>query len=63
VRNRSARRATYRQAPLQLRMALENHVLKQLSIAERSRAVAQLANLLLLAAGVAVKERSDDDRC
>jgi hypothetical protein len=44
-------------------MALENHVLKQLSIAERSRAVAQLANLLLLAAGVAVKERSDDDRC
>ncbi len=43
-------------------MALESHVLKQLSVAERSRAIARLANLLLLAAGVAVKERSDDDR-
>jgi hypothetical protein len=43
-------------------MALESHVLKQLGSAERSRAVAQLANLLLLAAGVAVKEQSDDDR-
>jgi hypothetical protein len=43
-------------------MALENHVLKQLSIAERSRAIARLADLLLLAAGVAGKERSDDDR-
>jgi hypothetical protein len=43
-------------------MALENQVLRQLSIAERSRAIARLADLLLLAAGEARKERSDDDR-
>jgi len=62
VRIRLTPRATSHQTPLQLRMALESHVLKQLSVAERSRAIARLANLLLLAAGVAVKERSDDDR-
>ena len=43
-------------------MALESHLLKQLSVAERTRAIARLANLLLLAAGIAVKERSDDGR-
>ena len=62
MRNRSTLRVTSHPAPLQLRMALESHVLKQLSVAERARAVARLANLLLLAAGLAMKERSDDDR-
>ena len=62
MRNQPTLRSTSHQAPLQLRMALENHVLKQLSIAERSRAIARLADLLLLAAGEARKERSDDDR-
>jgi len=62
VRNQPTLSRTSHQAPFQLRMALENHVLEQLSIAERSRAIARLTDLLLLAAGVALKERSDDDR-
>jgi len=62
VRIRLALRTTLYQAPLQLRIPLDSDVLQQLSDAERARATAQLANLLLLAAGVTVKEHDDDDQ-
>ena len=62
MRIRSRPRTTSHRAPLQLRMALESAALEQLSVAERARAIVQLANLLLLAAGVTAKERDDDDQ-
>ena len=48
-------------SPQQLWIALDSDVLRGLSHEERARAIAQLANLLLLAAGVTVKEPDDDD--
>ena len=48
--------------PRQLSMALDSVKLRGMSTAERGRAVAQLANLLLEAAGIAAGERADDRR-
>ena len=44
----------------QLSMALDTPQMRGLSDAERSVVVARLATLLMAAAGVAVKEASDD---
>ena len=55
-------RTTSRQSLRQLRMSLDGDVLQPLNPAERERATAQLATLLLLAAGVTLKERDDDDQ-
>lgn len=48
--------------PRQLSMALDSVRLRGMSAAERSTAVARLADLLMEAAGVAAKERVDDRR-
>ena len=55
-------RTTSRQSLRQLRMSLDGDVLQPLNPSERERATAQLATLLLLAAGVTLKERDDDDQ-
>lgn len=49
-------------SPLQLKMALDSVVLQAMNDNERARAVAALANLLLLAAGMPAKEHDDDDQ-
>jgi len=49
-------------APRQLSMSLDSARLLGMSPAERAAVVAQLANLLMAAAGVAVEERDDDKR-
>lgn len=62
MRIRSTPHTTSHRLPVQLRMALDSDVLQRLSVAERARATVLLANLLLLAAGVTVKEHDDDQQ-
>ena len=59
---RSKPRKTPHPSPLQLKMALDSVALQRLNVVERARAVEELANLLLLAAGAPAKERDDDDQ-
>jgi hypothetical protein len=47
---------------MQLQLSLNSVALQGLSAMERDRVVAQLANLLLRAAGVPAKEHDDDQR-
>ena len=49
-------------APRQLSMALDAVRLRGMSLSERSMVLAQLASLLMEAAGIAAAER-DDDEC
>ena len=49
-------------APRQLSMVLDSVRLRGMSPSERGAALAQLAGLLLEAAGVAVRESDDDER-
>ena len=48
--------------PRQLSMALDSASLRGISPSERRTALAQLASILMEAAGVAAGERSDDER-
>ncbi len=48
--------------PCQLRMPLDRVMLRGVSSAERAAIVMRLACLLAEAAGLAVKERGDDER-
>ncbi len=60
MRARSLRGKSYRE-PRQLPMALDSVPLQAMSDSQRQRAVAQLARILLLAAGADLQERNDDD--
>lgn len=51
-----------RPSPLQLKMAFDSHALQPLSVADREQAALELAKLLLLAAGVTLMERNDDEQ-
>jgi hypothetical protein len=48
--------------PRQISMALESRWLQELTPLERLRALTHLANLLMLAAGLAVEERNHEPR-
>ena len=61
MRARSTRDNKVLGEPRQLPMALDSVPLQTMSNAQRERATAQLARILLLAAGVDLKERNDDD--
>ena len=49
-------------APRQLSIPLDSTSLREISLSERSMALARLASLLLEAAGVAARECDDDER-
>jgi len=49
-------------APRQLSMTLQSMKLRGMSSAERGTALVRLASVLLEAAGVAARERDDDER-
>jgi hypothetical protein len=49
-------------APRQLSMTLESRKLRGMNSAERGTTLMRLASMLLEAAGVAVRERDDDER-
>lgn len=49
-------------APRQLSMTLDSVPLQRMNAAERATALAQLVQLLMLAAGVAAEERDHDER-
>ncbi len=48
--------------PRQISIAFESRWLQGLTSSERSRALTHLANLLMLAAGLTVEERSHESR-
>jgi hypothetical protein len=62
VRVRSLKRPSFLPRSMQLQLSLNSVALQGLSAMERDRVVAQLANLLLRAAGVPAKEHDDDQR-
>ncbi len=62
MRIRPTPRPVPNRQPLQLQIALDGEVLRSLSTAERASVTANLANLLLLAAGLTVEESDDDDQ-
>lgn len=62
MRVRSLKRPSFLPRSMQLQLSLNSVALQGLSAMERDRVVAQLANLLLRAAGVPAKEHDDDQR-
>jgi hypothetical protein len=62
VRPRPLQQLSLLRKPVQFQLLMDGEALKGLSAAARDRAIAELANLLLLAAGVRVKERDDEQR-
>lgn len=55
-------RPSLQHKPMQFQLCLDVDALQGLSTVARARAIAELANLLLLAAGVRAKDRDDDQR-
>jgi len=55
-------RPSLQHKPIQFQLCLDVNALQGLSAVARARAIAELANLLLLAADVRTKERDDDQR-
>lgn len=62
MRAQALKRPSLLLKPMQFRLSLNSVALQGLNAVERDRAVAQLANLLLRAAGVPAKESDDDQR-
>ena len=62
MRARTLKRPSFLPKSMQFRLSLNSVVLQGLNAVERDRVVAQLANLLLRAAGVPAKEHDDDQR-
>ena len=62
MRIRPTPRPVPNRQPLQFQIALDGEVLRSLSTAERASVTANLASLLLLAAGLTVEESDDDDQ-
>lgn len=62
MKTRTSPHPSFRRQPVQFHLSLDIDALKGLSDLARGRAIADLANLLLLAAGVQAKERDDDQR-
>ncbi len=49
-------------APRQLSMTLDSMPIQRMNASERATALTQLVHLLMLAAGVPIEERDNDDR-